>query len=88
MWYNIERQKKGLKDVFAHVSKRRHVVRRHGKKERPGIFFFQKKTTRQVTFFFYILPNWFKYKKAIVVIYAHNDLHPSSGQRYTETKNL
>jgi hypothetical protein len=57
------------------------------KKKGPG-FFFPEKNNSTGYFFFYILPNWFKYKKAIVVIYAQNDLHPSSGQRYTETKNL
>lgn len=57
------------------------------KKKGPGFFFSRKKQLDRLLFF-YILPNWFKYKKAIVVIYAQNDLHPSSGQRYTETKNL
>ena len=57
------------------------------KKKGPG-FFFPEKNNSTGYFFFYILPNWFKYKKAIVVIYAQNDLHPSSGQRDTETKNL
>jgi hypothetical protein len=37
------------------------------KKKGPG-FFFPEKNNSTGYFFFYILPNWFKYKKAMIVI--------------------